>query len=263
MTSEVDNNRPGDLAPAAQAVLDTMRALYSNPFTSVPAGEADFAHLNLPAYATARADFEARGFRFLGDLEILEVSNAPGSIHARTMLRSLVSPDGGTLATYFQTRPRLSRVLWRLLIGLLNFRWIDSPRWAVDALTAREYIDLESELSDGRFVVTTNAASAGQMGVPPTIDSVFLPVGTAADVLLREHERRLRVRLEQGSAPSVIALSTLEDVKQMQLRLQAQKNAYRASVQWVSRAELRAMSSSADLADEVFAEVQKLLRKRD
>jgi hypothetical protein len=248
-------------AGAAREILDSMRAMYSKPFTLVDVREEDFPHLDLAPYARARADLESRGFRYLGDLEVLEVSNAPHTFLARTMCRTLVSADGGTVGGYFQMRPRIGRVLRSVLKGLLNLRWIDSPMWAVSTMTPRHCSDFETELSDGSFLCTSNTEGAAPMSNPPSIDDVFFPYGTAVGLLLKAHERRLQARLQQDPRVSVVTHHNLDDVKQMMLRLQAQKNAYRATLQWVSRDEMRALSTNTNQADEVFAEVQRQLRE--
>ena len=243
----------------AQLILDSMRAMYSKPFTEVPAREADFPHLDLRAYARARADFESRGFRFLEDTEILEVTNSPGSLIARTMVRHMLSTDGQLVAGYYQVRPRVGRVLWSLFQGLLNLRWIDMPLFALKMLRTRHCFGIESELSDGTFVTTSNAEAASDLLQPLTIDMAIHPYGTPLDVLLEDHHRRLRSRLEEPPGRSVRVITSPEEERQMGLRLHALKNEYRAAVGWVTRAELRAMSTDALLADEIYDEIQKLL----
>jgi hypothetical protein len=56
-------------------------------------------------------------------------------------------------------------------------------------------------------------------------------------------------------------VQSLDDMLDMEKRLKALKNAHRASIGWVSRSELRAMSSSAEQADAVYAAIRKLLRE--
>jgi hypothetical protein len=178
------------------------------------------------------------------------------------MVSEFLSADGRIVAGYYQVRPRIRRVLRNLLQGLANLRWIDAPSFAVSALIPRHVFEFESELSNGGFVTTSNAEGASLVEGPPTVDAAFLQYRTPAAILLREHEHRLRSRLVTDRAVSLIAHSNLDEVRQMGLRLHAQKSAYRASIQWVSRTEMRTMSSDARLADEIFADVQTLLRQQ-
>lgn len=252
----------GSLEPAARAILASVRARYDKPVTIVPADPEEFGHLDLDAYRRVAMDLGTLGFRHLGDLELREASTSPDSLIKRTMIRQLSSTDGHILVGYYDVRPRVARILRNLVRGLVNLRWIDAPRTAFTALKSHRVFDLGSELSNGHFVVTSNAEAAGLLESPPTIDSTFFPYGTPANVLLQAHERRLRARLNEDSTLSVVPVTTLEEARASELRAHAQKMAYRASVQWVSRAELRALSSNDRLADQVFEQVQALLRRQ-
>ena len=239
---------------AAKAIIDEMRAMYSKPLAMVVVKATDFPHLDMAAYGRARADLEARGFRYLGDVEFPDVSNAPRTFYQPTMVRNFVSRDGSILAAYYQMRPRMGRVILNWLSGLLTLRWISATTFVAGLLPTRHCYDFETEFTDGSFLVTSNVEAAGRISNPPTIESVFFPFGTAAGLVLKAHERRL----DERSQP-VAPVDTLEDAQRFSQRMMAVKGAYRASVQWVTRAEMRALSPSNRLADEVFAEVQKQL----
>jgi len=248
-------NSPQD---AARKILELMKATYQRPLEYVPADEADFSHLDLPAYRAFAAWTGRRGFRVLGDLEIPAVSNQPGSVLARTFIRASVSPDGATLCEYYQIKPRVGRVLRRYLIGLINLRWIASTRWMLGAMRTRHCVGFETEFDDGDFILTSNAQAAGVIGLPPTIDSQVFDYGEAPAVLLKAHQTRVKARL--GALPGVhrVKLGGVDDLLAQQHRQSVQKSTFRMAQEWITRAEVGAMAGNADVAAAVYAEVRKL-----
>lgn len=247
-----------DIQDVAKRIVDNLRQQYSAPTNFVPVKASEMKHLDLAAYNSAGAAFERHGFHFIADLEIPEVTNAPNTTIARTMIRFYVSDDG-ICGTYYQIKPRIDRLLKLLFKGIINFRWIAAPRFFLKSLSTKHCIGFESELSDGSYINTSNAEAAGMISNPPSIDAQFFPYDTKLNRLLKHQRKRLQTKLLQ---PSITAtpLMTLDHVLQMEQRQKAEKNAYRATVGWVSQAELLAMAgNNAEIADAVFAEVKKLL----
>lgn len=245
---------------AAQRIIASMQRTYGGEHTRLDANEADFRHLNLRVYRDFQNQHGAQGFRHLRDFEIAEISNSPTTFVARTFIRSMVSADGGTIAYYYQVKPRLGRLVRHLLRGLKNGRWIDTPRFVLRTLKTKHCNDYESELSNGNFVTTSNAESAGKLSQPSTIDSEFHPYGTSPGVLANRHRQRLDAYF--ASTPDVRSclVRTVEDLTQMQRRLKAQKDAYRAAVKWVTQADLERMSSGNPLlAEAVYEEIRRQL----
>ncbi|MGA7937135.1 MAG: hypothetical protein WCA35_26525, partial [Kovacikia sp.] len=104
-------------AKAARQIVESMKRLYSEPYTTVTVSETDFSHLNLSLYRSFRLDMEARGFRFLADLEILEISSSPTSLIARTMTRSMLLESRHIVSDYYQVKPRIWRRIKLLAKG--------------------------------------------------------------------------------------------------------------------------------------------------
>jgi hypothetical protein len=241
---------------AARRILESLQRRYGAPHTMVPVSEADFAHLDLPAYRTFRAAMEAAGFRYLGDLEVLEVSRSPTTLLARTMIRGMISEDGVIASDYFHVKPRVWRYLKLLATGLRNLRFVDAPRAFARGMHTRHC----TEFDDGTSLVTSNAQAASMITSPPTIETSFSPYGTPPSILLQAHRTRVEEILRAKTQVRPVVVASLSDPLQMNKRQSTQKTAYRATVQWVTKAELQGMSAGRpEIADLVFAEVQKLL----
>lgn len=247
-------------ADTAKSIVARMKKQYSTPHTMVAVDEAEFQHLNLDDYQTFRDMLEEQGFRYIADLEILEVSNAPNSVIARTMIRTMASKDGYITTGYYQVMPNVRNRLKNLLIGLSNMRFIDAPVGFIKAMKTRHCSEFETEFDDGSFLTTSNAQSAGSLSGPLSIESHFFPYGTPISSLLEVHQKRLNEILSSNEGRKPIAMRTLTDILQSGQRLKSLKNAHRAASQWITKEELQKMSGgNPELANEVYAEIQKLL----
>lgn len=244
---------------AARRILDSMRRNYQGSMTFVPAQEAEFAHLDLAYYRRLRAALEKLGFRHLCDLEILEVTNAPGTLIARTFLRAMASVDGVIAAEYYQVRPRLGRLLQLLVKGLLNLRWIATPRMVLGNLSTKHCCGFETELSDGTFITTSNAQAAAMMSLPASVQAEFFPYGTGVAQLLQRHRDKVAAALQATPGLRAVPVRTQADLMACQARLKQKKDAHRAALNWVSREEVQRFAGNPELAEAVYAEVQRQL----
>ncbi len=242
----------------AEKIVAKMKALHSTPPTIVPAREAEFPHLDLDSYRHYRTALEANGYRFLGDLEILDVSNATDTPMARTMIRAMLSADGTTVAGHYQVRPRMEVLTKNLVEGILNFRWFDAPASFVSHLATKQIYDFESEVGE-TLVTTSSAEIAGAWSTPASIDSVHLPNGTSLEAVRLAHESRLAATVARtGAVPT--RMTSLVDSLAMSDRMRQQKAAHRAACGWITRDELiRLSKGNLVLADSIFEEVQEIL----
>lgn len=169
------------LRKAAEEIIGNMKRAYTAPYTIVPADEQAFSHLDLSVYRRFKETLEGDGFRFISDYEILEVNNSPSSLLARTMIRCMLSADGGTSASYYQIRPRIGRLVTNLLVGIVNLRFMAAPSFFLENARTKHYYDFESEIA-GAYVTTSNAAGAAAMSLlhtPPRQMSGPLPITAA------------------------------------------------------------------------------------
>ncbi len=250
---------PAGVAQTARKILDDMKRNYATPVTLRPVAARNFAHLDLRRYDALRAALEKRGFRCLGDFENTAVNESPSTLLAPTFVRASVSEEGTLVVGYYQTQPRMGRHLKLLLTGLLNLRWLAAPRNFAAQTRKHQCADVTTELDDGTFIVTSNAQSAALLSQPPAIRSDFHAFDTPLPVLLDRHRAEL-ARTLHGGARRALQVRSDEDLLSMEKRMAAAKIAWRESVNWVTRDELRAMAGgNNDFADAVYEEVRRLV----
>lgn len=248
-------NTPRD---AARQILDTMRGSYQAPVEVVSVSDADFAHLDLSAYASYKSWFESQSFRHMADLEFPAPSRDSNSFFAATMIRAHLSADGTIGTNYYQMKPRIYRVVRQLIIGFLRLRLVAAPAWALRTLRTRHCVDFETEFDDGTFVVTSNAETAAKFSSPPSVDAVYFQFNTTALKLLEAHRQRVHSKLANSPGRRAIAVMDLAELQQQNRRLSEQKRTYRAALDWISREELSSLANNRELADAVYVELRKL-----
>ncbi len=124
-------------------------------------------------------------------------------------------------------------------------------------------VDLETEFSDGSFLVTTNAASAAAMDGPALIRAEYLPVKTGVDELYRRHLDGLSACLREHPNLTARAILTPADLVASQNRMNAIKAAFREEIGGISRAELERLAGThKKFAGQVHAAIGEELRKR-
>jgi hypothetical protein len=247
---------------SARNILNNMRKTYGAPEEMIPADAAEFGHLDLRRYRRFRADMEAQGYKYIGDFEIRVRSASNIAKFARTMIRIMVSEDGSITTNYYQFRQNRWPLFKALAAGLFRLHWVSAPKYFAKDIKTRYCVGFDSEFDDGRYLITSNATSAGKITMPPAMEQHYFPYGTPTPVLLEAHRKRLQEILLESPGIKPLAAATTEDILQAHDRLSAQKSAYRASVRWITQDELRAMSNSNHAyADEVYIEVQKLLER--
>jgi hypothetical protein len=199
----------------AQKLLKTMQALYTNQHTFQPVDCKTFRHVDQKFYQHTQKMLEKLGFRQIADIEDVTVSQT--KISHRTFIRVLLSSDRTTMGACYQFP-----LSW--LVRL--FQWIGlAPKGG-------KVIDLESELSDGSFLVTTNTLEMDTTTDIPGIYRQQFPHTTLAEQLLIRHCEKLRELSKQGIQP--VRMNNYEEIEAAQHRLQAIKSAYRASVGFVT-----------------------------
>jgi hypothetical protein len=164
----------------------------------------DFKQLDFAYYEDGRRVLEHHGYRFLADYEQLVFRRNSG---LRIAIRVLISQDGSTSA------------------GIWHLR----QRWYLRALGVKDAkaIDLETKLSNGEWLVTSNAQAAGALDQPPGIDAIHLPNGTCFEMMIESHHKRIALYVQKHPGVEPVRVATLEDVHRLQAELQRIKAEYR------------------------------------
>jgi cell wall assembly regulator SMI1 len=202
---------PGLIDDEAEAVAQQLaRQHVDTPERFAPFPDADIDRPTRRWLDGAQREFEALGFRCLGTVEPVRNTEVNGQC---VPLRVLVSNDERTVAA-----------AWRL----------QGP------FQAYEVVDLESELEDGRILITNNTGAANPFAPPPGLEQMALPLGTALPALFDAHRRRLDAA---GSAAR--AQPDLDAVLAVQEKQRVLKREHARAEGWVSEGDLRNLLGSA------------------
>lgn len=199
----------------AQQLTALVRHLYAGQHEYREADPARFPHLDLGFYDEAARLLEREGFVRLGDLEDVTLNEAPGSAGAPLFLRGLTGDEGRILAEIYHFRPRG----WR--------SWLTRILGAGKPLKG---VDLQTDLSDGAFLTTSNAASARAISLPPQILSDHLPSGCTPMEVLEIHRRRLADYLAEHPDVEVRPITTTDQAIALAHRIQDLKVEHRKSM---------------------------------
>jgi hypothetical protein len=199
------------------------KALMSLPqYTRVDA--AKYGFLDLAFYRATQADLERAGYRLLGDVtdRRMEARWTP----VRSFVRILVSEDGTEQAGIFHVR----------LNGPLG--------WVMRRLGMKDQrvVELETELSDGGFLVTTTVDRSLMLSQPEEFEHEFLPNDASARTVAYRHAERVAVKLRERPEIHAVIVETLDDALQSQIRGELIKIRRRRKLDGITREEMLALA---------------------
>jgi hypothetical protein len=213
------SNEHSENQASAERLLQTMQSLYEQQHVFQQVDCKTFRKLDQAFYRQSQKTLEKLGFRQIADIEDVTVSRT-NPAH-RTFIRVLLSGDRTTVGGCYQfPLSWLVRLFQRL--GL-------APKGG-------KAIDFESELSNGTFLVTTNTLEMDTTVDIPGVQRQQFPHNTSAENLLARHREKLRELGKQRIQP--LKMNSYQDIEAAQHRLQAIKNNYRASVGFVTDADI-------------------------
>jgi hypothetical protein len=212
---------------AAREILAQLEATYQPTHEYVRVDERAFGHLDLGFYRKNTERLSAKGFRVLADVEDRTITNAPATVLAPVLVRTLVSRDGTSTGIIYH--PRLKSFLLRVLLWVFR----RSPG---------KVVEFETECSDGTFVATSNAMVASAITSPPMIDAHFMPQRESVDALYAAHTARVAAHLAARPGVRALPIAHFEEMIASQNRMNAIKAAFRGELAGVTREELERLS---------------------
>lgn len=227
---------------AARNILDTIYETYKPTHQYEVVNEKDFKHLDLGFYRWNTKFLEKNDFRHIGDVEDASLVGSTSKLFKRIMIRVLISNDGTIMAGLYHPKPKL---------------WIGILLWFLRSLPGK-IVDLESELSDSSFIVTSNAEAALPMSSPPLIYTEYLMKNTGIEAILERHHKRLTDYLRQKPTVFVKKVFSHSEVVASQNRMNAIKAAHRGELKGISKSEFDKFSGSQKVKDAIFDEIQKI-----
>jgi hypothetical protein len=216
-----------EIGKAARKIKSLQETIYVPRHEYRPVDPQAFRHLDLRFYDCIRDALVARGCVWLGDVENVTLKNTANDF--RTFIRFFVSDDRVTCVGLFQPKPKF----WvRVLLWLLRIK-------------LGKIMDCETELSNGGYLLTSNATEAARLNAPPGFDMKFVPLDTPHETIFETHRGRLDDYLQAHPEVSATRMTTADEVLEMQHRMQTAKANYRKSVGYLSHDELQRMGADS------------------
>lgn len=232
---------------AAREILATLEATYQPTHRFVDARASDYRHLDLGFYDRTANLLTARGFRVLADVEDRTITETPGTVLSAILVRTMVSGDKTVMVALYH--PHIRRF------------WLRALLWVLRKLPGKA-TDMETECSDGTFVITSNAAMASLLDSPPLISAEYLPSRTSPLDVYTRHTQRVAQHLASRPGVQARPIATHAEYLASQNRQNAIKAAYRGEIGGVTREELDRLAVfgtqlAADVHDAIGREQQR------
>ena len=208
---------------AAHEILAVIEATYQATHDYQIVSPRAFRHLDLSFYDRTTTMLTSKGFRALADVEDKTITNTPGGVLMPVLIRSLISKDGTVMAALYH--PRIRPLIPRALL------------WVLRKLPGK-VVDMETEFTDGSFVVTSNAATAAAMDLPALISAEYLPITAKPLEVHQRHMARLATHLAHRPGVTARVVETHVELIASQNRMNALKAAYRGEIGGVTKEEL-------------------------
>ena len=216
---------PTDPAQAAQSILEQQKALYSGLHEIRAADPRDFPGVDLDYYARTQQFLERNGFHLLGDVE--DVTATREFPQMRSFLRVMTGDEGAVMAAIYHVKVR----------GIFR-----ALQWFGVIPKQLKMVDLETELSDGSYIVSCNSKGADTTGAVPRVARFQYAPETTAEEVLRLHREQLQQAMIREPRLSPVPARTLEEVLASQNRLQEIKNAHKKKIGYMDSRELQHMT---------------------
>jgi hypothetical protein len=162
-----------------------IKKLYSSIHDYQIADPQDFPHIDADFYEIIAANLQLEGFSFLADIEDVTLSSVYPTL--RTFGRCLLSSDNITVATIFVINQ---------INGPANVK----------------KIDLTTELSDGRYLVSELGTQGIGMAFPPEIKIQYYDLDTPVEEFIKIHYDKLQLLLAEDNQVKPIIKKTVEDL---------------------------------------------------
>jgi hypothetical protein len=235
-----------DPKEAADDIVRMQKALYARPHEFRIVQPREFRDVDHDFYDRVRKYFEReQQFRHLADIEDLTATREFPKM--RTFLRVMVGDAGATQVACYHLKMR----------GVFRLMQI------VGALPKNvKTIDLETEMSDGTFIVTANAEGVDTTGAVAGVARFLHPRETTPADLLEMHRQQVQQACRRDPGLQPVRVNTLDDLIASQHRLQAIKNAHKAAMGYMDAKELRQIAGEDSQAvRDLAAEFER--RKRE
>ncbi len=232
---------------AAKEIIEIIEANYKPEHEYIAVDEKNYRHLDLRYYRSIQKDLEKEGFRYIEDIENITLRNSPGNVFLPVMIRTMISSDGAISAGIYHPKAKL----WLRVVLFLTRKSLG------------KVVDLETEMNDGVFLVTSNAESASAMDSPPLIKAKYFSKNTPLSILLSYHRNSMKEYIREHSSASYTRLEAIEDIRKSQNRMNAIKAAFRGEIGGIGKDELLKIGGAGrKMIEDVYVEIEKYKSQR-
>ena len=250
----------------AKKTLTRMETIYLGAHEYIPADCHNFSGLDIGFYDETAAVLQKENFVQAGDVENLTATNAFPCM--RTFIRNLISDDGITSAGLYYINPRgLSGLFIKLLLRFKSRGYVDFETELRCFKTVQSPDGQEQREESSVFITTSNADMAAKMKQPSQFDSCYLPSDTPVKTVLKNHLERvetIRKNLNADSGDYLMKFKSLQDILDLQNRMELLKAEYRRQIGLINQDEIRALGDGKDKeADRFYQAIIEEREKRD
>lgn len=210
---------------SVQTLLQSMEKIYTSQHVFRQVDPQQFPGVNIKFYDQSQAQLEKLGFKKIADIEDVTI-NQTNPPKTRTFIRTMIGTSGTVAAGIYHIPSHASSLLTKILLFVMRVK------------RNHFIIDLETEFTNGVFLLTSNAkmAAAIQMDIPEW-HQYFSPEDTSLETLYQSHQLRITQIMERTGAQP-LSMQTWEDMEAFQHRLQSLKNSYRQSVGFLTAEDI-------------------------
>ena len=242
--SKWDNKR------RAKKIIKQNERIYSENQVHEFVDPKDFPFLDLEFYDDTQKNFERLGFRHIADIENVTISKEFPSF--RTFNRCMLSEDGAVTLGIFHVRIRG----WMRILQVIRIIKPD---------IMYHVTELETELSDGRFVVTANGKETNSMTSPPEIITQNLTYRITKEELLKTHMDAIHEIQERDPNVTTLKFSTYEELEESGNRMRKIRHEFKKARGYITKEEIEKVASSIPIptGKGLAKEIEKLNKERN
>lgn len=218
LLTKLTGGRPGAATPersAAEGINELQKGMYSGAHEFRHVDDTALKGLDASFYGRATAALKGLGFRRMG--QVVDVTAERVTPWARAVIRCFLDETNTVMAAIYDVEMRNG------ISG--DFRTID----------------LETELSDGRFVATCNAPEAAKASDFPGIHRRFFSRDVPIADLVEHHRQFVREcqSARQGISAEPVVITSFEAYRASQDRMQILKSKHRNSAEYDPAEEIQ------------------------
>ena len=212
----------------AEEVLALIKDSFQPQHKFIRVDDKNFEGIDPEFYTQQQARFEELGFEFICDLEDKTISDQGKIV---TFIRTMRNPASNAMAAFYH-------------VPILDVG----------------FFEIESFLSDGRFVVSTIVPESNKIANWPSINSHHYLMDIGEDVLYKNHLSNVKETCDENI--NAIEITSYEAVTKLLNAQNRYMHIYLQSICWVTKEYLlNQCSGDKQLTDRVYNVIQEMAKR--